>query len=151
MMKKQRLLLLAALLAPCFGVGKACADEWFLRAEVIHVGDGTTIADGVVHVRDGRVVAVGRDLAIPGGATVVERPGAEVTPGMIDANSKVEPENLLRPLAKSPSAVVRELFGFPGTPVQHFQPLMTRLSGKLAGRPLATEESNILPSVVQPE
>ena len=92
----------------------------FFKADRVHVGDGTTVENGIVHVRDGRVVAVRDSMTIPAGATVVDLAGHEITPGLIDANSKVEPENLLRPLARAPSAVVRELFGFSPEPIQHF-------------------------------
>lgn len=58
---------------------------------LIHVGDGRALDDGAVLVRGKRVVAVGAwaDLrpAVPAGARVVAVPGAEVTPGLIDAMS----------------------------------------------------------------
>jgi imidazolonepropionase-like amidohydrolase len=38
-------------------------------------------------VRDGRIAAVGRDLAAPPGAVVIEAAGKHVTPGLIDAHS----------------------------------------------------------------
>ena len=112
------LFLIAAVLVPA---GPLEAADTFLRAERVHTGDGRTIENGIVQVRDGRIVAVAADLPIPDGANVVALPsGYEITPGLIDANSKVEPEDLLRPLARAPSAVVRELFGLTAEPVQHF-------------------------------
>jgi hypothetical protein len=113
-------LLLAALLLLGGAPGAAQAVDRFIRADSIHVGDGRTIEDGVVQVRDGRIVAVGAGLPIPAGAEVIDLSGHHLTPGLIDANSKVEPESLLRPMAKSPEEMVREMFGLPPEPVQHF-------------------------------
>jgi imidazolonepropionase-like amidohydrolase len=110
-------ILLLALAAP------ATADELWLRADVVHTGDGRRIEEGIVHVRDGRIVAVGADLAIPAGAALVELPGAEITPGLVDANAKLEPEDLLRPLRRDPAAVVRGLFGHPAEEPPHFHDL----------------------------
>ena len=96
------------------------AEDVFLRADVVHRGDGTSLSPGMVHVRDGRIIAVSTDIPVPEGARVIDLEGHQVMPGMIDANSKIEPEDLLRPLAKTPRERVRELFGFPAKPVQHF-------------------------------
>jgi imidazolonepropionase-like amidohydrolase len=53
---------------------------------------GATVLDGAgarhegadLLLRDGKVAALGRDLAAPGGAAVIEAAGAWVTPGLID-------------------------------------------------------------------
>lgn len=105
--------------APALAAPEDSGDLW-LRVDAVHVGDGSVIEDAVVHVRDGRIVAVGASLDVPAGATVVELPGAHVTPGLIDANSKVEPRDLLRPLRKDDATRVREIFGVPAEPVEHF-------------------------------
>ena len=78
------------------------AEDVFLRADVVHRGDGTSLSPGMVHVRDGRIIAVSTDIPVPEGARVIDLEGHQVMPGMIDANSKIEPEDLLRPLAKTP-------------------------------------------------
>jgi len=101
----------------------AAADELWIRADVVHTGDGRRIEKGIVHARDGRIVAVGADLALPEGATLLELPGAEITPGLIDANAKLEPEDLLRPLRRDPSSAVRALFGLPEEEPPHFHDL----------------------------
>jgi imidazolonepropionase-like amidohydrolase len=46
---------------------------------------GPPIENGTIVVRDGRIAAVGRDLPVPAGATVVDATGKYVTPGLIDA------------------------------------------------------------------
>jgi hypothetical protein len=45
------------------------------------------IENGVVIVRDGKIVAVGRDVAIPSGMRVIDLPGATVMPGLVAAAS----------------------------------------------------------------
>jgi imidazolonepropionase-like amidohydrolase len=55
----------------------------------IWTGDaaGTTIDDGTIVVRGGRIEAIGRKLAPPADAQVVDARGHVVTPGLIDAHS----------------------------------------------------------------
>ncbi|MEY2882935.1 MAG: hypothetical protein RL490_659 [Pseudomonadota bacterium] len=50
------------------------------------VGD-TVIANGTVIIRDGRIAAVGANLPVPAGATVIDASGKFVTPGLITAMS----------------------------------------------------------------
>lgn len=58
---------------------------------VVHVGDGEALPDGAVVVRGRRVVAVGAWADVEGrlgpGARVVAVPGAEISPGLIEAMS----------------------------------------------------------------
>ena len=56
------------------------------NATVVPV-DGPVIADGTVVVEDGRIAAVGADVAVPAGATVVDAAGGWLTPGLIDLHS----------------------------------------------------------------
>jgi hypothetical protein len=58
-----------------------------IRAGRIHDGTGRVHRDGIAIVQDGRIKAVGEDLAIPYGATVVDLPDAVMTPGFVDAFS----------------------------------------------------------------
>ena len=53
-----------------------------LRADVLHVGDGTQLANGIVAVRDGKIIAVGRELTLPAGTPVVKLEG-HLAAGMI--------------------------------------------------------------------
>ena len=50
-------------------------------------GAGQEIDGGTVLLSGGKVVAVGRDLAVPAGARVIDGRGKWVTPGVIDAHS----------------------------------------------------------------
>lgn len=46
-----------------------------------------TIERGTIVIRDGKIAAVGADVAVPAGATVIDGTGRWVTPGIIDAHS----------------------------------------------------------------
>lgn len=52
-------------------------------------GTATTIENGTVLLRDGRIVAVGRDVPIPAGATVIDGHGKVVTPGLINSYTTI--------------------------------------------------------------
>jgi len=49
--------------------------------------DGGVIESGTVLVRDNRIVAAGRDVAVPAGAQTVDLAGKTVLPGFIDAHA----------------------------------------------------------------
>ncbi|NVK54158.1 MAG: amidohydrolase [Alteromonadaceae bacterium] len=49
--------------------------------------DKHEIANGTVIIRDGKIAAVGADIAIPKGITVINAEGKWVTPGIIDIHS----------------------------------------------------------------
>ncbi|MEZ5979324.1 MAG: amidohydrolase family protein [Planctomycetota bacterium] len=53
-----------------------------VRADEIHVGDGTIVAPGEVLAVDGRIVEVGARVARPAGAVVVDVPA--LMPGIVD-------------------------------------------------------------------
>jgi imidazolonepropionase-like amidohydrolase len=48
---------------------------------------GPRIEQGTVLLRDGRIVAVGKDLTVPAGATRIDATGKWVTPGLVHARS----------------------------------------------------------------
>ena len=50
---------------------------------------GPLIEGGTVLMRDGKIVAVGKDIAIPAGAERVDATGKWVTPGLINANTNL--------------------------------------------------------------
>lgn len=60
-----------------------------LRAGKVYLGDGEILEPGVVIAAGGKILAAGRDLPIPPGARLVDRPEAVVTPGLIDADSRL--------------------------------------------------------------
>jgi imidazolonepropionase-like amidohydrolase len=60
-----------------------------LRGGTIHTITGPVIEQGSILIRDGRIVGVGRNLAAPDGATVIELQGKQVYPGMIDSGAMI--------------------------------------------------------------
>lgn len=71
------------------GAAPAMADETvLLRAGWLHTGDGAAIEGGCVLVRNGKIAAVGRDLALPEGARLIEAEEGAITAGLIDAASR---------------------------------------------------------------
>ena len=48
---------------------------------------GPPIENGVVLVRNGKIEAVGKDVAIPSDAKVIDATGKDVVPGFIEAHS----------------------------------------------------------------
>ncbi|MFV1967600.1 MAG: amidohydrolase family protein [Pirellulaceae bacterium] len=65
-----------------------------IKAEKAFVGDGQTVEQAIILIKDGKIVAVGKEVAIPEGTSVIEVAGGTVTPGLIDANSRIENTNL---------------------------------------------------------
>jgi len=54
---------------------------------LLTVGPQGTVEKGTVLVRAGKIVAVGADVKVPAGATVIDATGRFVMPGIIDAHS----------------------------------------------------------------
>jgi len=73
-----------------------------VKGEKVYIGDGRTIESGIVLIQDGRIRAVGADVRLPEGTTVIEADGGCVTPGLIDANARIESVDLIAPSRKSP-------------------------------------------------
>ena len=64
------------------------AEEVLIRGATIwSLGAEGKIEGGDLHVRGGKVIAVGRGLAAPAGARVIDGAGLHVTPGIIDEHS----------------------------------------------------------------
>ena len=87
---------LLTLLVICAGLTPAQASAQHTASGVIalrgtvHLGSGqAALADHGVLIKDGKIVRVApwSELEIPDGAAMVEAPGAEITPGLIDACS----------------------------------------------------------------
>jgi imidazolonepropionase-like amidohydrolase len=55
----------------------------------VYTGEGPAIPRGVVVIEANRVLAVGADVPVPTGATVIDAQGGFVTPGLIDAESRL--------------------------------------------------------------
>jgi imidazolonepropionase-like amidohydrolase len=58
-----------------------------VNANVITLGKAGTITDGTVLMRDGKIVAVGKDVKVSAGTTIIEGKGKWVIPGIIDCHS----------------------------------------------------------------
>jgi imidazolonepropionase-like amidohydrolase len=57
--------------------------------KVVTLGPAGTIDNGTVVIQDGRISAVGRDVAVPAGARRIDATGKVVTPGLMDAMSRL--------------------------------------------------------------
>lgn len=55
----------------------------------VHPVSGHRIENATVLVRDGAIVAVGRDVAVPAGARVIDARGKVVTPGLFNAGTQL--------------------------------------------------------------
>ena len=64
-------------------------DTYVVDAELIHVGDGSTITNGRVVVNGGLISAVGSQESIPIPANATQLSAAVLTPGFIDAHTVV--------------------------------------------------------------
>src|SRR5437588_384202 len=58
------------------------------NAVVMTVTHGN-IQNGSIYIKDGKIAAVGKDLAAPPGATVIDAGGKYLTPGIIDSHSHI--------------------------------------------------------------
>jgi imidazolonepropionase-like amidohydrolase len=74
---------------------------------ILTVGPQGTIEKGTVLIRDGRIAAVGRDVQVPEGATVIDATGRFVMPGIIDAHSHTAVEEGVNECTESVTAEVR--------------------------------------------
>jgi len=68
-----------------------------IKADKVYVGDGRIVENGIVLIQDGRVRAVGPKVSIPKDATVIEAEGGCITPGLIDANARIESADMIAP------------------------------------------------------
>jgi imidazolonepropionase-like amidohydrolase len=77
--------LFLAMTALLFGAAPGLAQTIAITGGTVHtVSDGTLEAATVV-IRDGRIAAVGRNIAIPPDARVIETAGKIITPGLLDS------------------------------------------------------------------
>jgi imidazolonepropionase-like amidohydrolase len=74
---------------------------------ILTVGAQGTIQKGTVLIRDGKIVAVGRDVQVPAGATVIDASGRYLMPGIIDCHSHTAIEENVNECSDSVTAEVR--------------------------------------------
>lgn len=67
---------------PATGTGSGSTTLAIVGGDVLTVTRGT-VRRGTVLVRDGKIVAVGHDVQVPAGATVIDAAGRYVTPGFV--------------------------------------------------------------------
>jgi hypothetical protein len=60
-----------------------------IEGGTVHTMSGAAIEGGTVLIRDGRIVAVGRDVAVPAGARRIDARGRHVTPGFIESGTQI--------------------------------------------------------------
>lgn len=80
---------MAAALGLCVAGEAAGSQTIAITGGTVHPVSGPAIENGTVIIRDGRIVAVGRDVAVPAGARQVDARGKVVTPGFIHAASNL--------------------------------------------------------------
>jgi len=68
-----------------------------VKADRVYIGDGRIVENGIVLIQDGRIRAVGPKVGIPKDATVIEVEGGCITPGLIDANARIESADMIAP------------------------------------------------------
>lgn len=78
------LALLAAL-----GTATASAQTIAIEGGTVHTMTGAPVQNGTVLIRDGKIVAVGRNIAVPAGAQRIDARGKIVTPGLFDSGTNI--------------------------------------------------------------
>ncbi len=74
---------------------------------ILSVGPSGVIEKGTLLIRDGKIVAVGKDVSVPGGAVVIDASGRFVIPGIIDAHSHTGVDGSVNEGSDSVTAEVR--------------------------------------------
>jgi len=62
------------------------------NARILTASDGKAtpaVVEGTVVISDGKIAAIGKDIAVPDGARVIDATGKIVTPGLIDAHCHI--------------------------------------------------------------
>ena len=80
-------LLLAALVATAGTLGAQAVTV--VRGATVHTAAGAPIPNATIVVRDGKIAAVGQNVAVPAGATIIDATGKVIIPGMIDEHSHI--------------------------------------------------------------
>ncbi|MEP6692147.1 MAG: amidohydrolase family protein [Gemmatimonadaceae bacterium] len=96
MQRLSRVAALAIGVLPLAPLGAQADQTIVLRGGTVHTAAGAPIANGIVVMQRGRIVAVGANVPVPAGATVIDATGKDVIPGLIDNHSHIgaDPEDL---------------------------------------------------------
>ena len=86
-------LLWAALLPTPPAAGQDSGTTIIQNATILTVTQGT-IANGSILIRNGKIAGVGRNLAVPPGAKVIDATGQYVMPGLIDCHSHIAADSI---------------------------------------------------------
>lgn len=81
----------------------------FVGARILASPERPPIDRGVMLVKDGRVLALGSDVVVPDGATVVDVAGKTVIPGLISAHAHISDVDGLKPRAYTAENTERQL------------------------------------------
>jgi imidazolonepropionase-like amidohydrolase len=81
-----------------------------VKAGTLHTGAGDPIENGIVLIEDGRIIGVGPGLVIPSDATVYELEEGHITAGLIDANARVERQDIFLPQEARPAGDLSAFF-----------------------------------------
>ncbi len=65
------------------------SNTYAIVGAMVHPVSGPNIDGGTVVIKDGKIVAVGKDVSVPGGASVINGRGLHVYPGFIDGQSSI--------------------------------------------------------------
>jgi len=79
----------------------------FKNATLWTCGTAGIVESGTVVVRDGKIEAVGKDVAIPDGAEVIDALGKHITPGIIDCHSHMATDGGVNESTQAITAEVR--------------------------------------------
>ncbi len=63
------------------------AQTTLIRHATIYTGTGERIDDGAVLLREGKIAAIGKQVAAPADAVIIDATGKYVTPGLVDVHS----------------------------------------------------------------
>ncbi len=88
-MNRRRFFLLTLSLALLLTAAPAFAQTYAIRGAKIYTLAGPPIENGTVVISNGKITAVGRTVAIPSGAQVINASGLQVYPGLFDSVSRL--------------------------------------------------------------
>jgi N-acetylglucosamine-6-phosphate deacetylase len=70
-------------------------------------GKDGTIEGGILLIGEGKIIAAGKDVAVPDGATVVDATGLHISPGIIDCHSHIATDGGVNESSQAITAEVR--------------------------------------------